>query len=580
MKFIVVTGGVLSGLGKGTFMSAIAQQFQYLCPTKQWTHIKIDPYLNIDAGTLRPSEHGEVYVLQDGGEVDLDLGNYERATGIQLTKHHNITLGKILTMLMQQERAGNFRGDTVTHSFIYDRIVQELRRIAKIPVSVKGAPAKTPDVCLVEIGGTVGDKDTDYFTCALGSMQKLMGAETVQCVHMCPLLRLQNGEWKTRPIRKSIDALRTTGLEPSFIVLRCAKVPTSSIDALCAQVAHKLAWSPNDICMVPDKSNTMHLLHPRSIFHHTEFSKLAPLFGIDGDIPPPPPVIPMSTKRSNVHIAIVGKYANAPDAYHSLRAALSAVGYAQRHAIRLTIVDADDDEIFHTLQNIDGVIVAGGFGARGIEGKVKVCTWCKTHNVPILGICLGLQCMAISAARELAASDDEMSNRWKGATSMEYALEGPFAVVAMKSRKTDFDPDPDPVIPSLLGDLGKDAHCPPMCVGAKTSTCVSSFWPSGTPMTLTRRHRHRYQVSSDLVDDMVARGGYRVIARVTPIPSRYRRIPPKTVHGMQYVDHPYYVGVQYHPEFGMSVQSPPFEFMALVAAAHERAMLRLRSVHK
>lgn len=411
MKYIYVTGGVVSGLGKGVTASSIGVLLKSL--GLRCTSIKIDPYLNIDAGTMSPFEHGEVFVLDDGGEVDLDLGNYERFIGITLTRDHNITTGKIFQSVIEREREGAFLGKTVqVVPHLTDAIQDWIERVAQIPVDGSG---HIPDVCIIELGGTVGDIESGPFLEALRQFQFRNKAHDVCSVHvsLVPVLGVV-GEQKTKPTQHSVQVLRSVGISPNFLACR-------SKDPLEESVKEKLAL----FCHVPT-THVMNLSDVSNIWH-------VPLVmrdqGVHGALcsqlqitPPHALVIDKWEERAirwdnleeAVTIAIVGKYTGLSDSYLSVMKSLQHAAIAANRKLKISWIEASDleepmretnaakyDKAWDDLRTCDGLLVPGGFGGRGTEGKAATCKFARESGKPFFGICLGMQVAVIEFARNV-----------------------------------------------------------------------------------------------------------------------------------------------------------------------------------
>ncbi|CAM9753358.1 unnamed protein product [Heterosigma akashiwo] len=376
VKYIVVTGGVVSGLGKGITISSLGRMLK--CCGLSVTSIKIDPYLNVDAGTMSPFEHGEVFVLNDGGETDLDLGNYERFLDISLTRDHNITTGKIYDRVIRKERRGDYLGKTVQCiPHITTEIQDWIERVAQIPVDGTENP---PDVCLVEVGGVVGDIESMVFLEAIRQYTRKVGRDNLCHVHvsLVPVLGVV-GEQKTKPTQHGVKELRGVGLFPDVLVCRSSE---PLLDGTREKLGIFCDVSPESVLSVYDVSNIYHV------------------------------------------IAIVGKYTGLSDSYLSVIKALKHSAIACDRDLELLWVEASDLEegegvsaeqraaAWAKVEEADGVVIPGGFGNRGVEGKILCAGWCRQHGKPLLGVCLGMQVMVMEYARaELG---------WAGANSSEF----------------------------------------------------------------------------------------------------------------------------------------------------------------
>ena len=573
MKYIVVTGGVVSGLGKGVTISSMGRLLQASGLTV--TAIKIDPYLNVDAGTMSPYEHGEVFVLEDGGESDLDLGNYERFLGIQLTQDHNITTGKMYRHVIVEERKGAFLGKTVqVVPHVTDAIQNWLERVSQ--VSVNQNSSTTPaDVCLIEVGGTVGDIESAVFLEALRQFQFRVGHENfVLCfVSLVPTL---SGEQKTKPTQHGVKDLRSLGLSPSIIFCRSA-------DPLHAATRDKIS----NFCHVPadhvlsvnDVTNVYHvpaLLEAQGL--HTILSK-ALLSGTNTAQQQQQLLVPdlgdwkrmanaVDGYTHTVTIALIGKYTGLQDSYLSVVKALRHAAIAVQHKLEILWMEAsdleDDDDgneasdaatkraaAWDQLKAADGVVVPGGFGIRGWEGKLRAAEYCRTHQKPLLGICLGFQAMVVEYARNVMGLAQ--------ADSTECNPDTPHPVVF-------FMPEIDP---TTMGGT--------MRLGSRTTTFIESSSSSktqalyGGPAQIQERHRHRYEVNP-VYAEQIHDAGLSLIGRDEDRMEIAELLDDSNSNNSP---HPYYVGTQFHPEFKSRPlhPSPPFRGLLLAATGQLDAFL-------
>ncbi|KAH9249531.1 CTP synthase [Batrachochytrium salamandrivorans] len=550
MKYVVVTGGVVSGLGKGITISSIGVLFK-ACGLRV-TSIKIDPYLNTDAGTMSPFEHGEVFVLGDGGEVDLDLGNYERFLDIKLGKDHNLTTGKVYSQVIAKERRGDYLGKTVqVVPHVTDAIQDWLQRVAQTDEA---------DVCLVEVGGTVGDIESSIFLEALRQFQFRVGQGNFALVHVS-LVPCLSGEQKSKPTQHGVKELRSVGLTPNLIVCR-------SENLLGEDVRSKIAM----FCHVP-KQNVIAVHNVPNIYHVpitlNEQKVCENLLNIL-QLPVSSPKLEKWTAMAlsidqpkeggDVTIALVGKYTEGnPDAYLSVTKSLSHCGIALQRRVNVVLVESsllDEDrkhESWKLIQSADGVLVPGGFGDRGFDGKVHAIRYCREEKKPMLGICLGMQAVVIEFARNVMGM--------KQANSTEFNTETPFPVVIS------------------MPELCKEDMGGTMRLGART-TCLLPLSNGkaslaqqvyGMVDAVEERHRHRYEVNPEFIDKL-EQAGLRFTGRDVSKPSEPR---------MEIVElaesHPYFFGCQYHPEFQSYPHSPSPPFLALVQAAANELVLPFKT---
>lgn len=429
MKYVVVSGGVISGIGKGVLASSTGMLLKTL--GLKVTSIKIDPYMNIDAGTMSPLEHGECFVLDDGGETDLDLGNYERYLGITLSRDHNITTGKIYSHVISRERRGDYLGKTVQIVPHLTNAIQDwIQRVSKIPVDDTGLE---PDVCIIESGGTVGDIESAPFVEALRQFQFEVGRENFALIHVS-LVPVIHGEQKTKPTQAAIKDLRSLGLIPDMIACRCSEeLNRSTIDKI-AMFCHV---GPEQVVNVHDVNSTYHvpllLLKQHMIDYLHSRLKL-------GEVP-----LTLEDKERGsqlltnwenmtknlddsddvVKIALVGKYTNLKDSYLSVTKSLEHASMKCRRQLEILWVEASnlepetqevDKNKFHDswnkLSSADGILVPGGFGTRGIEGMILAAKWARESGVPFLGVCLGLQVAAIEFARNVIGRPNSSSTEF------------------------------------------------------------------------------------------------------------------------------------------------------------------------
>ena len=538
MKYVVVSGGVLSGLGKGVTASSIGVLLK--SAGLRVTSIKIDPYLNSDAGTMSPFEHGEVFVLDDGGEVDLDLGNYERFLDINLSKDNNLTTGKIYSKVIEAERRGDYLGKTVqVIPHITDAIQDWIEDVARRPAD---GSEDVPDACIIELGGTVGDIESSPYVEALRQFQFRVGRENVTFVHvsLVPVLG-PVGEQKTKPTQHTVKELRGLGISPDILVCRSSaplnEETRNKLAAFC-HVKPEAVMSTHDvpnIYHVPlmlqeqglcdilnvDCSATSLLRDWRDMAHH------------------------LDTLTEEVHIAMVGKYTDLSDAYLSVIKSLQHAAMAVDRKLVIDWIEASHleegwerkqhDDAWKHLGDADGVLVPGGFGDRGIEGKILAAHYARTNNVPYLGICLGLQIATIEFCRNVLGMT--------GANS------------------TEFEDNPEHAAVVFMPEISKTHLGGTMRLGSRPtlwqhegSTIRALYGPGES---VDERHRHRYEVNPDLIERIEEAG----LVFVGKDESGQR------CEIFELNDHPYYVGVQFHPEFKSRPGRPSPPFLGLLKAA-------------
>jgi len=544
MKYIVVTGGVVSGLGKGVTASSLGVLMR--SSGFRVTSIKIDPYLNVDAGTMSPFEHGEVFVLDDGGEADLDLGNYERFNDLTLTRDHNITTGKIYSHCLERERRGDYLGKTVqVVPHVTDCIMEWIERVAHMPTD---GLAGRPDVCIIELGGTVGDIESMPYVEALRQFQFRIGRDNIAFFHvsLVPVLGAV-GEEKTKPTQHSVQALRAAGLSPDFLVCRS----TQPLTKACKQKLANFCHVPAEHCLgVHDLSNIYRvplLLHSQDVTKNclqrlqmnerprtplwNEWRALAEL--VDSlDVP--------------VTIAVVGKYTDLCDAYLSVSKALYHSASKVERKLVIEWIESEtlgpdraDTEDYATnwerIKKADGIMVPGGFGNRGIEGKIATAKYARESKKPYLGVCLGFQVAVIEFARNVLGHE--------AAHSTEMVADTPHPVIIFM---------PEGSKTHMGGTMRLGAR---RTVLSRTDCHTCRLY--GGLTAFDERHRHRYEVNIEYVPAMEAKG-LEFIGRDTT----GERMEVFEVQG-----HPYMVGVQYHPEFKSRPLKPSPVFYGLICAA-------------
>ena len=541
MKYVIVSGGVLSGLGKGVTASSIGVLLK--SAGLRTTSIKIDPYLNSDAGTMSPFEHGEVFVLDDGGEVDLDLGNYERFLDLNLGKDNNLTTGKIYSKVIEAERRGDYLGKTVqVIPHVTDEIQDWIERVAHVPTDGK---AQAPDACIIELGGTVGDIESSPYIEALRQFQFRVGRENVTFVHvsLVPVMG-PVGEQKTKPTQHSVKELRGLGITPDILVCRSTEPMTIDTKEKLAAFCHV---SPDAVMSTHDVPNIYHV--PLML----EQQGLCKILGIDCNKTGllqewKSMALDLDKLTENVSIAMVGKYTGLSDAYLSVIKSLQHAAMSVRRRLTINWIEAshlenewktnDEDEFssaWADLKSSDGVLVPGGFGDRGIEGKILAANYARENKIPYLGICLGLQVATIEFCRNVLGMT--------GANSTEFneSVEYPAVVFMPEISKTH------------LGGTMRLGSRPTLW---QVNDCKIKRLYGGGGL-VNERHRHRYEVNPDIIEDIEASGLKFVGKDETG----------QRCEIFELDDHPYYVGVQYHPEFKSRPGRPSPPFLGLLMAA-------------
>lgn len=546
MKYIVVTGGVVSGLGKGVTISSMGRLLQ--AAGLRVTAIKIDPYLNVDAGTMSPFEHGEVFVLDDGGESDLDLGNYERFLGITLTSNHNLTTGKIYRKVILAERRGDYLGKTVqVVPHITDCIQEWIEEVANIPVDKSGEAA---DICLIEVGGTVGDIESSVFLEALRQFQFRVGYENF-CLCFVSLVPILSDEQKTKPTQHGTRDLRSVGLSPSVIFCRCPQPLDQSTKQKISNFCHVHV---DNVLSVHDVSNVYHvpgLLQSQNL-HGILQKQLSLQPALNPDLGSWETMARAVEKaESQVQISLIGKYNGLQDSYLSVIKALRHASIACNVRLNLDWIEATGlessdaeghQEAWEKLKNADGVIIPGGFGKRGWEGKILAAKYCRENQKPVLGVCLGFQAMVVEYSRTFL--------NWDGADS------------------TEFDEDTTHPVVIFMPEIDKTTMGGTMRLGARktkfTHTHADGTMPTAQLLykgahDILERHRHRYEMNPVKVDAVHA-AGLALVGRDETGERMEISELPRSVH-------PYYVGCQFHPEFLSRPLAPSPLFHGLILAA-------------
>jgi CTP synthase len=535
MKYIFVSGGVLSGLGKGITASSIGLLLKR--SGLKITAIKVDPYLNCDAGTMNPYEHGEVFVLHDGGEVDLDLGNYERFLDEFLSSDHNITTGKIYRSVINKERKGDYLGKTVQ---IIPHIVNEIMDTIRNVSKESGA-----QVCLVELGGTVGDIESMPFLEAARQLQMEVGMDNVMYVHttLVPIMGVV-GEQKTKPTQHSVKELRSIGIQPDLIVGRCSEPLEDSTKrkiSLFCNVPTEAVFSAHDVTTV---YSVPHLLHDQGITDYIRerlgIKKEPTDLEAWDDF-----VRRLESPKDTLKIALVGKYTGLKDSYISHYKAFEHSSAEVGAHVDVVWIDApekgdnwetDLNEMRKNLSECDGILVPGGFGVRGTEGKIEAIRYARENNVPFLGICLGLQLAVAEFARNVMG--------FEGANS------------------TEFDPDTEhPVVDILPEQLRITQMGATMRLGAQKAiisdnTLAMELYGNSE---IWERHRHRYEINPEWIDRIQEHGWVFSGISEDGIKMEIGELP----------DNDYHIGSQFHPEFLSHPEKPAPLFYGLVRAAYD-----------
>ncbi|WP_086818631.1 CTP synthase [Allokutzneria sp. NRRL B-24872] len=537
-KHVFVTGGVASSLGKGLTASSLGELLtsRGLRVTMQ----KLDPYLNVDPGTMNPFQHGEVFVTEDGAETDLDIGHYERFLDRSLDGNANVTTGQVYSAVIAKERRGEYLGDTVQ---VIPHITDEIKsRI--IGMAAPGPDDRAPDVVITEVGGTVGDIESLPFLEACRQVRHDVGRDNVFFLHVSLVPYLApSGELKTKPTQHSVAALRNIGIQPDAIVCRADReIP----DGLKRKIALMCDVETEAVVAAPDAPSIYDIpkvLHAEGLDAYVVRRLGLPFRDVDwtvwGDL-----LERVHNPRDTVRVALVGKYVDLPDAYLSVSEALRAGGFAQKVKVEIKWVPSDECETAAgaatALAGVDGVLIPGGFGVRGIEGKLGAITHTRTRGIPTLGLCLGLQCMVIEAARGLAGIAD--------ANSAEFDEASANPVISTMADQED--------VVAGERDMGGTMRLGAYPAKLKPGSVVAQAYGA---TEVSERHRHRYEVNN----------AYR--ARLTKAGLVFSGTSPDD-HLVEFVElpreeHPFFVATQAHPELKSRPTRPHPLFAAFIGAA-------------
>jgi len=526
-KFIFITGGVLSSLGKGLSAAAIGALME--CRGLTVTLLKMDPYINVDPGTMNPFQHGEVFVTDDGAETDLDLGHYERFTHATLRQKNNFTTGQVYDSVIQKERRGEYLGATVQ---VIPHVTDEIKHMIR-------ALANGVDVAIVEVGGTVGDIESLPFLEAIRQLRADLGPQNVLYIHLTLLPYLKgSGEVKTKPTQHSVKALREVGIQPDILICRTEK-------KIALDVKEKIALfcnvRPEEVIAAEDVECIYEL--PLKFHEEGLDQKTVELLNVWTRAPRLEEwerfVEKVKSLKSRVTIAIVGKYVDLRESYKSLNEALFAGGVDNDAHVILRFIDSEEVEeegIGEQFIGVDGILVPGGFGSRGIEGKIRAVQHARENRIPFFGICLGMQMAVTEFARNVCGME--------GANSTEFDPGTPYPVIHLMDEQRS--------ITDKGGTMRLGAYD---CVIAEPSRAFEIYGKQ----RISERHRHRYEFNSAFLERLAEKG--LNAGGLSP--------DGKLVEIVEYADHPWFIGCQFHPEFKSRPMDPHPLFASYIEACVE-----------
>ncbi len=530
-KFIFVTGGVMSGLGKGVTTSSIAKLLQL--SNQKVSCVKIDPYLNYDAGTMNPIAHGEVFVTEDGGECDMDMGNYERFLNQNIPRTHNITTAQVYSTVIEAERKGEYLGACVQ---IIPHITDEIKnRIKKI------AEDEELDVLIVECGGTVGDIESLPFLEALRQIRVENGPQNVIFVHvtLAPSLDVV-GEQKTKPTQHSVQELRRIGIQPDFLAVRCT-------EPLQEKSKKKLALFTNvpikDVLSCHDVKSILQV--PQILYDQGIVDSIFTKFGKVGLVNAAENwdnwnnivETMLNHEDQEVKIAMVGKYVTLADSYVSVNHALKHAGAKLGKSVSIDWIDSENLDNIERLSDYDGILIPGGFGTRGSEGIIKTANYAREKNIPYLGICFGFQLAAVAFARHACSLEDANSTEIKPDT---------------KNPVIDLLPEQ-----KLVSDMGGSLRLGANEISVQDESLAHKIYNSNV---ISKRHRHRYEFNKDFLQTFEEKG----------MKFSGESDDGKRMEILEIPSHKFFLGVQYHPEFSSRPGFPEAAFEAFVAVSAQK----------
>ncbi len=532
--YIFVTGGVVSSLGKGIAAASLAAILE--ARGLKVTMLKLDPYINVDPGTMAPSQHGEVFVTDDGAETDLDLGHYERFIRARMSQKNNFTTGRVYETILRRERRGDYLGGTVQ---VIPHVTDEIKR--RVYAGGEGY-----DVALVEIGGTVGDIESQPFLEAVRQMKVELGARRAMFMHLTLVPYIATaGETKTKPTQHSVKELRSIGIQPDVLLCRSeVEIDQSSRKkiALFTNVAERAVIS------LPDAKTIYQI--PENLSKAGLDELITEQFGLEchaADLSEWRVVVEgVLNPEKEVTIAMIGKYMDLLDAYKSLNEALEHAGIKSRTKVKVRYVNSEDVEDKGTsiLEGVDAILVPGGFGERGVEGKIRSVQYARENKIPYLGICLGMQVAVIEYARNVLG--------WSDAHSTEFNPKSSYPVIGLITEWVDADGEVE--TRTEQSDLGGTMRLGAQLCHLEEGSRVKEVYGNAE---IIERHRHRYEVNGNLVSDLRA-AGLRIGGWSTD---------KSLVEVVEVADHPWFIACQFHPEFTSSPRDGHPLFSGFVSAA-------------
>ncbi|MGB0733105.1 MAG: CTP synthase [Pontibacterium sp.] len=536
-RYIFVTGGVVSSLGKGIASASLAAILE--ARGLKVTMLKLDPYINVDPGTMSPFQHGEVFVTEDGAETDLDLGHYERFIRTTMSKRNNFTSGRVHQHVLRKERRGDYLGGTVQ---VIPHITDEIKR--RVVVGAGDA-----DIALVEIGGTVGDIESLPFMEAVRQLKAELGFSRAMFMHLALVPYIATaGETKTKPTQHSVKELRSIGIQPDILVCRSEQpIPDSS--------RRKLSLFTNveerAVISLPDAKTIYNI--PQMLADQHLDDIVCERFGLDC----PPADLSEWMRVAHAHlnpegevtIAMVGKYMELLDAYKSLIEAISHAGIGLKKKVRIEYIDSEriEREGVGILKGMSAILVPGGFGERGVEGKIEAVRFARENKVPYLGICLGMQVAVIEFARHVAGLDK--------ATSSEFDAAAEHPVIGLITEWTDHEGETETrsADDDLGGTMRLGAQACHLVEGSKAAQAYGST-------EIVERHRHRYEVNNNYVEQL-EKAGLNIVGR---------SVDGELVEVVEVADHPWFVACQFHPEFTSTPRDGHGLFTGFIQAALDK----------